>query len=197
MIQTSVILLLSPLTGTLLMNLLCPQLLVQSPVFSHPSIQIQLLHVLQSILPRFSSHYLHQLLLPVYIPQYHHLTSHFIHHQEKILKSLQTPHHLTCLERSLTQLHILTQVILPVKIHPHSNQSKNQRNPLPLSPLNKSPQFLHHHCLLITHHWYLFWILLLLPVLSPVSLHVLIIQIYFSIMIHMYYPTLHLQEPIS
>ena len=63
--------------------------------------------------------------LPVDIPQdchtYSHLTSHW---------------------RSLSQIHHLHQVPLPVDIPPQYNQIKHQRNPLILSPSNKSPNFL-------------------------------------------------------
>ena len=91
----------------------------------------------------------------------------------------------------------MNQVTLPVDIPPHSCQIKHQRNPLPLYPPNNSPQVFHQHHLLRTNHWSLFWLLLILPVFSPVPFPVLVPQIYSSLKIHMYYTALLLQDLIS
>ena len=118
--------------------------------------------------------------LPVEVPQgFHHYS------------------HLTYKWGSLSQLYHIHQVPLPVEIPTHSRNNKHQSNSLKLFPLNKSSQVFHHHSFLITHHWYLFWILIFLPVLSPVTFQVLIPKIYSSLLIHMLYPNIHLQDPIS
>ena len=71
--------------------------------------------------------------LPVEIPQDFHIYS-----------------HLKLNRISLSQLHHLHQLTLPVDIPPQYHKIKNQSKPLPLSSQKKIPQVLHHHYLLIT-----------------------------------------------
>ena len=139
------------LTGTLQMSCFYLQILLQSPLFYHPSLKIQLLQVLQPIFTRFSAQYMHQVILPVGFLQYFHQNPHFRHRQDHIFQSLQKTHHLLCLQGRIIHLCLLNQLTLPVYIPTHSHQRKNHRNPLPMSPPNKSPQVCHHHSLLITH----------------------------------------------
>ena len=89
---------------------------------------------------------------------------------------------------SLSKLHNIHLLTLPVDIPPHYHQKKHQSNLLTLSPQNKGSQIYHQHSL---------WLLLLLHVFHPVPLQVLVYQIYSSILIHMYYPNINLQDPIS
>ena len=91
LIQTSTIRTMFLLPGALQMNWLYLHILLQSPLFSHPSLHIQLLQVLQPLLPRLSAHYLHQVLLPVDFSQDYHHTSHLRHHQEHIFQALKNP----------------------------------------------------------------------------------------------------------
>ena len=69
LIQNIMLVLLALLSGNLQKNFFYLQLLLQYTVCPQPSLQIQLQQVLQNILPIFSAHYLHQVLLPVYFTQ--------------------------------------------------------------------------------------------------------------------------------
>ena len=69
------------------------------------------------------------------------------------------------------------EITLPVDIPNHSCQKEYRRNPLTLSPNDKTPNIYHHHSL---------WILLLIPVLYQVPFQVMVHQIHSSIMIHLY-----------
>ena len=91
----------------------------------------------------------------------------------------------------------MNKVNLPMDTPHHYHMRKHQRNLLTLSPPLKSTQVFHHHPFLRTHQWNLFWILLLIPVFLSSLFPVLINQIYSSLLIHIYYPALHLQDLIS
>ena len=99
--------------------------------------------------------------------------------------------------KSQTSLHLLNPVTLSADIPFHYNLIKHQRNLPPLSSPINSPYVCNHNYLLRIHPWNFYWLLLLLPVLSPMPFPVLVPQIYFSILIHMYYPVFRVQDPIS
>ena len=48
---------------------------------------------------------------------------------------------------SLSQLHHLHQINLPVDTHPHSQQNKHERNSLTLSPQHMKPKIYQNHYL--------------------------------------------------